>query len=202
MVNLFPDFDEKFEWICEEIPLLSDADLDQMRTDILALGWPEEFVDPVSPRLGEIKKLLLGIQKSTDRHLAEIRTLYTVAPPDEEDGHYREEFLPAKWIEPIFENLENTKHCVDEVLSQAPKRLKPGKATDRSFLKLTKKLKIIFEKYTGEQATTVSPSAGEPTIFARFANACFIALNRENEVITSFEDKLNKAMVAIRHDNL
>ena len=201
MAKFFPEFDEKFEWICEKIPLLPNADLEQMQADILALGWSEEYLDPVSPKLGDIKKLLLGIQKSTDRHLAEIRKLYTAEMPNGPDEQVVEEFLPARWITPIFESLENTKLNVDEVLSRAPKRLKSGKTADTKFIELTSALKSIFEKYTGNEATTASPSAGEPTMFSNFANACFIALGRESDVIASFEDKLNKAMVEVRRGN-
>jgi hypothetical protein len=202
MDSLLPDLEHKIEWICQEIPLLPNADIDQLRADISNARWPDEFRNPAPPSQSEIKKMLEGIKSSTDKHLLKIQNLYTVKVPHDPDDHIIEEFYPDSWLDPIIEQLEKTKAEVHAILENAPPRLKSGKIPDKSFENLSAKLIVIYEKYTGEKATAVSPSAGEPTYFMEFAKACFIALNREEDVTISFGDKLNKTLVAVRNRSL
>lgn len=193
MAVFFPKFDDQFEKICRETPLLPDADIEQLRSDIVKLAWGgPSFHRRTAPPQAKIKKLLKGIKSTTERHLEKISKLYTVEIPYGKDQQIMEEFCPDIWLYSILEHLEQTKIKVDAVLGAAPAKFDSGPLADKSFPELITSLKIIYKKYTGKEATSQRPSVGEPTTFQKFAETCAIAL--DEKIISSFYDKIHDAM--------
>ena len=209
MANLLPELDVEIKWMmdCKEITFLPDTNFAEMRTDISKVWLPGGSQDVISPPQAKIKDLLRQVEKTTNRHLAAIEKLYSINFMDGPDETKTAHTYIPNWLEPTHQNLINIKNDVDALLAVAPAKFKSGTPIDTRFLEDIKKLSDIFEKYTGNKATSqsvshnpnVSAALRQPTEFQIFARSCFIGLGRE--IILAFEDKINKAMVRIRRES-